>query len=168
MPQQSPTMSPDVCSGAFLLFIPLNLQFVQCCINARTGWQWHCFGAVSHQSSHLLPLEEFSLCIPDKDKRAVPGQKASFRTCTGLNLCDMGVKTSPFSVKEVACLSLFIFYFNGRGSVLQRVEVLCFRDRTMQGVRDITHSIIFEIKLPETPLSPGNPLKTFSPFYFPS
>ncbi|NWH35939.1 ATG7 enzyme, partial [Chloropsis hardwickii] len=43
------------------------------------------------------------------------------------------------------------------GSVLQRVEVLCFRDRTMQGVRDITHSIIFEIKLPETPLGPDCP-----------
>ncbi|XP_033373369.1 ubiquitin-like modifier-activating enzyme ATG7 isoform X12 [Parus major] len=44
-----------------------------------------------------------------------------------------------------------------RGSILQRVEVLCFRDRTMQGMRDITHSIIFEIKLPETPLGPDCP-----------
>uniref|UniRef100_A0A8C5X7R0 Ubiquitin-like modifier-activating enzyme ATG7 n=1 Tax=Malurus cyaneus samueli TaxID=2593467 RepID=A0A8C5X7R0_9PASS len=43
------------------------------------------------------------------------------------------------------------------GNVLQRVEVLCFRDRTMQGVRDITHSIIFEIQLPETPLGPDCP-----------
>ncbi|XP_033373366.1 ubiquitin-like modifier-activating enzyme ATG7 isoform X4 [Parus major] len=43
------------------------------------------------------------------------------------------------------------------GSILQRVEVLCFRDRTMQGMRDITHSIIFEIKLPETPLGPDCP-----------
>ncbi|NXW28973.1 ATG7 enzyme, partial [Phaetusa simplex] len=41
------------------------------------------------------------------------------------------------------------------GSILQSVEVLCFRDRTMQGVRDITHSIIFEIKLPEKPLGPA-------------
>ncbi|XP_064930898.1 ubiquitin-like modifier-activating enzyme ATG7 isoform X9 [Columba livia] len=43
------------------------------------------------------------------------------------------------------------------GSILQSVEVLCFRDRTMQGVRDITHSIIFEIKLPERVLGPGCP-----------
>ncbi|XP_054071989.1 ubiquitin-like modifier-activating enzyme ATG7 isoform X7 [Rissa tridactyla] len=43
------------------------------------------------------------------------------------------------------------------GSILQSVEVLCFRDRTMQGVRDITHSIIFEIKLPEKPLGPDCP-----------
>ncbi|KAM9276823.1 ubiquitin-like modifier-activating enzyme ATG7 isoform 2-T4 [Morus bassanus] len=43
------------------------------------------------------------------------------------------------------------------GSILQSVEVLCFRDRTMQGVRDITHSIIFEIKLPERVLGPDCP-----------
>uniref|UniRef100_A0A8C0F0Z1 Ubiquitin-like modifier-activating enzyme ATG7 n=1 Tax=Bubo bubo TaxID=30461 RepID=A0A8C0F0Z1_BUBBB len=43
------------------------------------------------------------------------------------------------------------------GSILQSVEVLCFRDRTMQGVRDITHSIIFEIKLPESALGPDCP-----------
>ncbi|KAM4654032.1 ubiquitin-like modifier-activating enzyme ATG7 isoform 4-T8 [Amazona ochrocephala] len=43
------------------------------------------------------------------------------------------------------------------GSLLQSLEVLCFRDRTMQGVRDITHSIIFEIKLPERALGPDCP-----------
>ncbi|OPJ75163.1 ubiquitin-like modifier-activating enzyme ATG7 [Patagioenas fasciata monilis] len=43
------------------------------------------------------------------------------------------------------------------GSILQSLEVLCFRDRTMQGVRDITHSIIFEIKLPERVLGPDCP-----------
>uniref|UniRef100_H3A244 Ubiquitin-like modifier-activating enzyme ATG7 n=1 Tax=Latimeria chalumnae TaxID=7897 RepID=H3A244_LATCH len=37
------------------------------------------------------------------------------------------------------------------------LEVLCFRDRTMQGVRDIKHSIIFEIKLPRMAESPGCP-----------
>lgn len=43
-----------------------------------------------------------------------------------------------------------------RSSSFQSVEVLCFRDRTLQGVRDITHSIIFEVKLPEMAFSPGN------------
>ncbi|KAJ7316786.1 hypothetical protein JRQ81_002948 [Phrynocephalus forsythii] len=33
-------------------------------------------------------------------------------------------------------------------SHLSSFEVLCFRDRTMQGARDISHSIVFEIKLP--------------------
>ncbi|XP_069062758.1 ubiquitin-like modifier-activating enzyme ATG7 [Pleurodeles waltl] len=35
-----------------------------------------------------------------------------------------------------------------RGTHPRSVEVLCFRDRTMQGVRDIKHSIIFEVNLP--------------------
>ncbi|XP_031238836.1 ubiquitin-like modifier-activating enzyme ATG7 isoform X2 [Mastomys coucha] len=39
----------------------------------------------------------------------------------------------------------------------QSVEVLCFRDRTMQGTRDVTHSIIFEVKLPEMAFSPDCP-----------
>ena len=36
------------------------------------------------------------------------------------------------------------------------MEVVCFRDRTLQGVRDVTHSIVFEVKLPEMAFSPGN------------
>ncbi|XP_054553729.1 ubiquitin-like modifier-activating enzyme ATG7 isoform X2 [Talpa occidentalis] len=42
-------------------------------------------------------------------------------------------------------------------SSFQYVEVLCFRDRTMQGVRDVAHSIIFEVKLPEMAFSPDCP-----------
>lgn len=43
-----------------------------------------------------------------------------------------------------------------RSGSFQSVEVLCFRDRTMQGARDVAHSIIFEVKLPEMAFSPGN------------
>ncbi|KAK1130151.1 ubiquitin-like modifier-activating enzyme ATG7 isoform X1 [Acipenser oxyrinchus oxyrinchus] len=35
------------------------------------------------------------------------------------------------------------------GGVLDSIEVLCFRDRTMQGVRTTKHSIFFELKLPK-------------------
>uniref|UniRef100_A0A8C2VQP1 Ubiquitin-like modifier-activating enzyme ATG7 n=1 Tax=Chinchilla lanigera TaxID=34839 RepID=A0A8C2VQP1_CHILA len=42
-------------------------------------------------------------------------------------------------------------------SSFQSVEVLCFRDRTMQGARDIAHSIIFEVRLPEVTFSPDCP-----------
>uniref|UniRef100_A0A665UFB1 Ubiquitin-like modifier-activating enzyme ATG7 n=1 Tax=Echeneis naucrates TaxID=173247 RepID=A0A665UFB1_ECHNA len=35
-----------------------------------------------------------------------------------------------------------------RGSKLDTVEVLCFRDRTLQGSRSIQHSVIFQVKLP--------------------
>lgn len=45
---------------------------------------------------------------------------------------------------------------DNRSGSFQSVEVLCFRDRTMQGARDVTHSIIFEVKLPEMAFSPGN------------
>ncbi|XP_023561682.1 ubiquitin-like modifier-activating enzyme ATG7 isoform X1 [Octodon degus] len=42
-------------------------------------------------------------------------------------------------------------------SSFQSIEVICFRDRTMQGVRDIAHSIIFEVRLPEVTFSPDCP-----------
>uniref|UniRef100_A0A8C3WW07 Ubiquitin-like modifier-activating enzyme ATG7 n=1 Tax=Catagonus wagneri TaxID=51154 RepID=A0A8C3WW07_9CETA len=42
-------------------------------------------------------------------------------------------------------------------SSFQSVEVLCFRDRTLQGLRGIAHSIIFEVKLPEMAFSPDCP-----------
>ncbi|XP_060095859.1 ubiquitin-like modifier-activating enzyme ATG7 [Heteronotia binoei] len=38
------------------------------------------------------------------------------------------------------------------GIHLRAVEVICFRDRTMQGARDISHSTIFEIELPQVTL----------------
>ncbi|CAL8355647.1 unnamed protein product [Gadus morhua 'NCC'] len=36
-------------------------------------------------------------------------------------------------------------------SKVDKVEVLCFRDRTLQGSRSIQHSIIFQVQLPEVP-----------------
>ncbi|KAI3369934.1 hypothetical protein L3Q82_024740 [Scortum barcoo] len=39
------------------------------------------------------------------------------------------------------------------GSKLDTVEVLCFRDRTLQGSRSVQHSLIFQIKLPELSLN---------------
>ncbi|XP_077678396.1 ubiquitin-like modifier-activating enzyme ATG7 isoform X5 [Eretmochelys imbricata] len=50
--------------------------------------------------------------------------------------------------------NLLVMVAHKWGSHLHSVEVLCFRDRTMQGVRDLTHSSIFEIKLPQMPQSP--------------
>ncbi|KAG7244772.1 hypothetical protein INR49_029791, partial [Caranx melampygus] len=37
------------------------------------------------------------------------------------------------------------------GSKLDTVEVLCFRDRTLQGSRSIQHSVVFQVKLPDLP-----------------
>ncbi|XP_043407439.1 ubiquitin-like modifier-activating enzyme ATG7 isoform X9 [Chelonia mydas] len=50
--------------------------------------------------------------------------------------------------------NLLVMVAHKWGCHLHSVEVLCFRDRTMQGVRDLTHSSIFEIKLPQMPKSP--------------
>uniref|UniRef100_A0AAR2J1I1 Ubiquitin-like modifier-activating enzyme ATG7 n=1 Tax=Pygocentrus nattereri TaxID=42514 RepID=A0AAR2J1I1_PYGNA len=43
------------------------------------------------------------------------------------------------------------------GSQLDVVEVLCFRDRTLQGIRSVQHSIIFQVKLPSLSLSAACP-----------
>ncbi|XP_068598554.1 ubiquitin-like modifier-activating enzyme ATG7 [Brachionichthys hirsutus] len=43
------------------------------------------------------------------------------------------------------------------GSKLDTVEVLCFRDRTLQGSRSIQHSLVFHIKLPKIPCTTACP-----------
>ncbi|TNN82145.1 Ubiquitin-like modifier-activating enzyme ATG7 [Liparis tanakae] len=43
------------------------------------------------------------------------------------------------------------------GSKLDTVEVLCFRDQTLQGSRSIQHSVVFQIKLPALPLNSACP-----------
>ncbi|XP_035244419.1 ubiquitin-like modifier-activating enzyme ATG7 isoform X2 [Anguilla anguilla] len=53
--------------------------------------------------------------------------------------------------------NLLVLIASKWGSVLDVVEVLCFRDQTLQGKRSIQHSIIFQIKLPELSLNTGCP-----------
>ncbi|XP_066526436.1 ubiquitin-like modifier-activating enzyme ATG7 [Hoplias malabaricus] len=43
------------------------------------------------------------------------------------------------------------------GSQLDVVEVVCFRDRTLQGIRSVRHSIVFQVKLPSLSLSAACP-----------
>ncbi|XP_028680931.1 ubiquitin-like modifier-activating enzyme ATG7 [Erpetoichthys calabaricus] len=43
------------------------------------------------------------------------------------------------------------------GQVLDSLEVLCFRDRTLQGMRSLTHSLLFEVKLPKLSNASGCP-----------
>ncbi|KAI4893878.1 hypothetical protein NFI96_022437 [Prochilodus magdalenae] len=43
------------------------------------------------------------------------------------------------------------------GTQLDVVEVLCFRDRTLQGIRSVQHSIVFQVKLPSLSLSAACP-----------
>uniref|UniRef100_A0AAQ4QJ93 Ubiquitin-like modifier-activating enzyme ATG7 n=1 Tax=Gasterosteus aculeatus aculeatus TaxID=481459 RepID=A0AAQ4QJ93_GASAC len=52
--------------------------------------------------------------------------------------------------------NLLVLLASQWGSKLDTVEVLCFRDRTMQGSRSIQHSVVLQIKLPKHPLNSGN------------
>ncbi|MEQ2235654.1 Autophagy protein 7 [Ilyodon furcidens] len=47
--------------------------------------------------------------------------------------------------------NLLVFLAKQWGSKVDVVEVLCFRDRTLQGNRSIQHSVVFQVKLPELP-----------------
>uniref|UniRef100_A0A668A6A2 Ubiquitin-like modifier-activating enzyme ATG7 n=1 Tax=Myripristis murdjan TaxID=586833 RepID=A0A668A6A2_9TELE len=51
--------------------------------------------------------------------------------------------------------NLLVLLAHRWGSKLDTVDVLCFRDRTLQGSRSIQHSLIFQVKLPELPLNSG-------------
>ncbi|KAM9800601.1 ubiquitin-like modifier-activating enzyme ATG7 isoform 1-T4 [Syngnathus typhle] len=47
--------------------------------------------------------------------------------------------------------NLLVLLASQRGAKVDTVEVLCFRDRTLQGSRSIQHSVVFHVKLPELP-----------------
>uniref|UniRef100_A0A8C2YYW7 Ubiquitin-like modifier-activating enzyme ATG7 n=1 Tax=Cyclopterus lumpus TaxID=8103 RepID=A0A8C2YYW7_CYCLU len=53
--------------------------------------------------------------------------------------------------------NLLVLLASRWGSTLDTVEVLCFRDQTLQGSRSIQHSVIFQIKLPVIPLNSACP-----------
>uniref|UniRef100_A0A7N9AMF3 Ubiquitin-like modifier-activating enzyme ATG7 n=1 Tax=Mastacembelus armatus TaxID=205130 RepID=A0A7N9AMF3_9TELE len=52
--------------------------------------------------------------------------------------------------------NLLVLLANQWGSKLGTVELLCFRDRTLQGRRSIQHSVILQVKLPELRKNSGN------------
>ncbi|XP_078728562.1 ubiquitin-like modifier-activating enzyme ATG7 [Lampetra fluviatilis] len=53
--------------------------------------------------------------------------------------------------------NLLILLAHNWGPSLESLEVLCFRDRITQGVRDITHSIVLTIKMTSIADIPGGP-----------
>ncbi|KAM8867570.1 ubiquitin-like modifier-activating enzyme ATG7 isoform 1-T2 [Synchiropus picturatus] len=53
--------------------------------------------------------------------------------------------------------NLLVLIAHQRSFKMDTVEVLCFRDRTLQGSRSIQHSLIFQVKLPELPINAGCP-----------
>lgn len=60
------------------------------------------------------------------------------------------------SICEAVTVCLYVPVCS-RGSQLDVLEIVCFRDRTLQGSRSVQHSLVLEVKLPSlTPLSAGN------------
>uniref|UniRef100_A0A668APX7 Ubiquitin-like modifier-activating enzyme ATG7 n=1 Tax=Myripristis murdjan TaxID=586833 RepID=A0A668APX7_9TELE len=59
--------------------------------------------------------------------------------------------------------NLLVLLAHRWGSKLDTVDVLCFRDRTLQGSRSIQHSLIFQVKLPELPLNSGSFFECMDP-----
>ncbi|XP_062315499.1 ubiquitin-like modifier-activating enzyme ATG7 [Osmerus eperlanus] len=53
--------------------------------------------------------------------------------------------------------NLLILIASRWGAQLDVVEILCFRDRTLQGTRAVQHSILFQVKLPELSIQTGCP-----------
>ncbi|XP_031424314.1 ubiquitin-like modifier-activating enzyme ATG7 isoform X2 [Clupea harengus] len=53
--------------------------------------------------------------------------------------------------------NLLILIASKWGAQVDLVEVLCYRDRTLQGTRSVQHSIIFQVKLPDLSASTGCP-----------
>ncbi|XP_046880551.1 ubiquitin-like modifier-activating enzyme ATG7 [Hypomesus transpacificus] len=53
--------------------------------------------------------------------------------------------------------NLLILIASRWGAQLDVVEILCFRDRTLQGTRAVQHSILFQVKLPVLSIQTGCP-----------
>uniref|UniRef100_A0A8C9UXB8 Ubiquitin-like modifier-activating enzyme ATG7 n=1 Tax=Scleropages formosus TaxID=113540 RepID=A0A8C9UXB8_SCLFO len=54
-------------------------------------------------------------------------------------------------------LILVAFSSTFQGAQVDMVEVLCFRDRTLQGTRSIQHSLLLQVQLPELSVTAGLP-----------
>ncbi|MEJ1279805.1 autophagy related 7 [Cricetulus griseus] len=104
-----------------------------------SAWQLCCGPSVNSTFTALWVLQKHPLVKWKREVMWPDAIQAGFlRNC--------GSSRVPINISE-----------ESRSGSFQSVEVLCFRDRTMQGTRDVAHSIIFEVKLPEMAFSPDCP-----------
>ncbi|XP_029456633.1 ubiquitin-like modifier-activating enzyme ATG7 [Rhinatrema bivittatum] len=96
----------------------------------------------TEDSISLSPLKKFNEVLKDQSEKVTIGV---YDPCT----------LSHYPGWPLRNL-LVLAAYKWRNHLLS-IEVLCLRDRTMQGVRDIKHSIIFEIALPQMSLGPDCP-----------
>ncbi|XP_061543284.1 ubiquitin-like modifier-activating enzyme ATG7 isoform X1 [Phycodurus eques] len=89
----------------------------------------------------LAPLAEWATFFPDAQKVAV----GVYDPCT--------LSQHP----GWPLRNLLVLLASQRDAKVDTVEVLCFRDRTLQGSRSIQHSVVFQVKLPELPFDSACP-----------
>ncbi|XP_071985124.1 ubiquitin-like modifier-activating enzyme ATG7 isoform X1 [Engystomops pustulosus] len=95
----------------------------------------------SGDSFSMAPLQKFQEFYTEKDKVTL----GVYDPCTL-------AQYPGWPLRNVLVLAALHW-----GSRVQSIEVLCLRDRTLQGERDIKHSISFEIKLPQVAQSQACP-----------
>ncbi|TRY85120.1 hypothetical protein DNTS_023055 [Danionella cerebrum] len=111
----------------------LQTAYDELCSSAGSTAVPHFLLRCSEQSVEVAPLKEFSSFFPDCKKACV---------------CVYDPCTLPLH-PGWPLRNLLLLLAQRWGSQLDLLEVLCFRDRTLQGVRSIGHSLIFTVRLPE-------------------
>uniref|UniRef100_A0A671KCN8 Ubiquitin-like modifier-activating enzyme ATG7 n=1 Tax=Sinocyclocheilus anshuiensis TaxID=1608454 RepID=A0A671KCN8_9TELE len=118
-----------------LTFAILSLQtaYDDLCVSSGTTAVPHFLLKYTEESVEVAPLKDLNSFFPDLKKITV----GVYDPCT--------LPQHPgWPLRNV-----LILLAKQWGSQLDVLEVLCFRDSTLQGSRSIRHSIIFRVKLPD-------------------
>uniref|UniRef100_A0A673MV30 Ubiquitin-like modifier-activating enzyme ATG7 n=1 Tax=Sinocyclocheilus rhinocerous TaxID=307959 RepID=A0A673MV30_9TELE len=118
-----------------LTFAILSLQtaYDDLCVSSGTTAVPHFLLKYTEESVEVAPLKDLHSFFPDLKKITV----GVYDPCT--------LPQHP----GWPLRNLLILLAKQWGSQLDVLEVLCFRDSTLQGSRSIRHSIIFRVKLPD-------------------
>uniref|UniRef100_A0A8C1KVL4 Ubiquitin-like modifier-activating enzyme ATG7 n=1 Tax=Cyprinus carpio TaxID=7962 RepID=A0A8C1KVL4_CYPCA len=118
----------------------LQTAYDNLCVSSGTTAVPHFLLKYTEESVEVAPLKDLTSFFPDLKKITV----GVYDPCT--------LPQHP----GWPLRNFLILLAKKWGSQLDVLEVLCFRDRTLQGSRSIQHSIIFRVKLPDLTASAGN------------
>uniref|UniRef100_A0A8C1KVB0 Ubiquitin-like modifier-activating enzyme ATG7 n=1 Tax=Cyprinus carpio TaxID=7962 RepID=A0A8C1KVB0_CYPCA len=111
----------------------LQTAYDNLCVSSGTTAVPHFLLKYTEESVEVAPLKDLTSFFPDLKKITV----GVYDPCT--------LPQHP----GWPLRNFLILLAKKWGSQLDVLEVLCFRDRTLQGSRSIQHSIIFRVKLPD-------------------
>uniref|UniRef100_A0A8C1KW33 Ubiquitin-like modifier-activating enzyme ATG7 n=1 Tax=Cyprinus carpio TaxID=7962 RepID=A0A8C1KW33_CYPCA len=117
----------------FALISCLQTAYDNLCVSSGTTAVPHFLLKYTEESVEVAPLKDLTSFFPDLKKITV----GVYDPCT--------LPQHP----GWPLRNFLILLAKKWGSQLDVLEVLCFRDRTLQGSRSIQHSIIFRVKLPD-------------------